>query len=558
MGKSDIDIARSAELKPIADVARSIGLAESEIEPYGSHKAKVKLEALERRRADANGALVLVTAMTPTPAGEGKTTTTVGLAEAFRRIGRRAIVAIREPSLGPCFGVKGGAAGGGHAQVVPMEDINLHFTGDLHAVTAAHNLLAALIDNHLFHGNGHRLDSRRVLWKRVLDMNDRALRNTLVGLGGPLSGVPRESGFEITVASEIMAILCLASDLRDLRARLGRIVVGETADGTYVTASELKAAGALTVLLKDALKPNLVQTLDGTPAFVHGGPFGNIAHGCSSLVATRLALKLADVVVTEAGFGSDLGAEKFFDIKCRIGHLTPAAAVLVATVRALKLHGGVAKADLDVENVPALERGIANLEKHIDNVRQFRVPVVVAINRFLTDTDAEIAAVLRACAAANVPARVSQVWEYGGAGGVEVAEATVEAMRGGTTAAFQPLYPDDLPLSRKLEMIAKAVYGADGINLLPAVADKLSRFERCGFRNLPVCVAKTQNSLSDDPKKLGRPRGFEVLIRDARLSAGAGFVVAYAGDVMTMPGLPKEPSAEIIDIDGAGNTIGLF
>jgi formate--tetrahydrofolate ligase len=558
MGKSDIEIARAASLRPISEVAADFGLTASDVEPFGSYKAKIKLQALERRQAAADGALVLVTAITPTPAGEGKTTTTVGLGDAFRRLGKRSVVAIREPSLGPCFGVKGGAAGGGHAQVVPMEDINLHFTGDLHAVTASHNLLAAIIDNHLFHGNGHGLDPRRILWKRVLDMNDRALRSTVIGLGGPNCGVPRESGFEITVASEIMAILCLAANLHDLRSRLARIVVGDSADGRYVTAGDLKAAGALSVLLKDALKPNLVQTLEGTPAFVHGGPFGNIAHGCNSLVATRLALRHADVVVTEAGFGSDLGAEKFFDIKCRIGKLTPAAAVIVANIRALKMHGGVEKRDLGAENVCAVRRGLANLDKHIENVKAFGVPPVVALNHFSLDSAAEVAAVMQHCQVSGVPARVSRVWECGGEGGVEVAQAVLDALSGPRGARFQHLYPDDMSLESKIDVIARAIYGADGVNLLPGVTAKLARFEALGYRHLPICVAKTQNSLSDDPKRIGRPHGFQVVVRDAKLAAGAGFVVAYAGDIMTMPGLPKEPSAETMDIDADGNTVGLF
>jgi formate--tetrahydrofolate ligase len=558
MGRSDIEIARAATLRPIAEVAADLGLAAADVEPFGSHKAKVKLRALQRPHPAAEGALVLVTAITPTPAGEGKTTTTVGLADAFRRLGKRSVVAIREPSLGPCFGTKGGAAGGGHAQVVPMEDINLHFTGDIHAVTAAHNLLAAVIDNHLFHGNGHGLDPRRVLWKRVLDMNDRALRTAVIGLGGPLSGVPRESGFEITVASEIMAVLCLAADLHDLRARLARIVVGETGDGRYVTAGDLKAAGALTVLLKDAIKPNLVQTLEGTPALVHGGPFGNIAHGCNSLVATRLGLTHAEVVVTEAGFGTDLGAEKFFDIKCRIGRLVPAAAVVVVTVRALKMHGGVEKRDLRAENVGAVRRGFENLDKHVENVKQFGVPPVVAVNHFSGDTEAETAAVMEHCRETGVPARVSRVWDTGGEGGMELAQAVLDVMKCSKCARFQHLYPDDMSLEHKVDVIARAMYGADGVNLLPGVAARLARFEALGYRDLPICVAKTQSSLSDEPKRVGRPHGFKVVVRDTKLAAGAGFVVVYAGDIMTMPGLPKEPSAEVIDIDADGNTVGLF
>ena len=558
MGKRDIDIARDAPLRPIDRVAADLGLMASDVEPFGSHKAKIKLDALHRRRDAPDGALVLVTAITPTPAGEGKTTTTVGLGDAFRRLGKKAIVAIREPSLGPCFGVKGGAAGGGHAQVVPMEDINLHFTGDLHAVSAAHNLLAAILDNHLYHGNGHGLDPRRIQWKRVLDMNDRALRTTVIGLGGPASGIPRESGFEITVASEIMAILCLAADLQDLRSRLARVVVGETADQRLVTAGDLKAAGALTVLLKDAIKPNLVQTLEGTPAFVHGGPFGNIAHGCNSLIATRIALKYADVVVTEAGFGSDLGAEKFFDIKCRIGRLAPSAAVIVATIRALKMHGGVEKRDLDAENVCAVRRGLENLDKHIENIKQFGLPAIVALNHFSGDTNAEVAAVMEHCEGARVRAYVSRVWELGGAGAIEIGQAVLDVLNDCRSSHLQYLYPDDMSLDLKLDVIARAMYGADGVTLLPAAAAKLARYEALGYRNLPICVAKTQSSLSDDPKRIGKPRGFHVVVRDTKLAAGAGFVVAYAGDIMTMPGLPRDPSAQSIDIDADGQTVGLF
>jgi formate--tetrahydrofolate ligase len=556
MGRTDLDIARDARLEPIAVIADRLGLAADDIEPYGRSKAKVPLDVLDRVADRPDGTLVLVTAMTPTAAGEGKSTTTVGLGDAFRRLGTRAVVALREPSLGPCFGVKGGAAGGGYAQVVPMEDINLHFTGDLHAVTAAHNLLAALVDNHLFHGNRLGLDARRIAWKRVLDVNDRALRHVVLGLGGPGHGVPRESGFEITAASEVMAILCLARDLEDLRARLARILVGETPAGAFVTAGDLRAAGALAVLLKDAVKPNLVQTLEGTPAFVHGGPFGNIAHGCSSLVATRLALKLGEVVVTEAGFGSDLGAEKFFDITCRAGGLVPSAAVVVATVRALKLHGGVPRERLGTPDVDAVRRGLANLEAHIDNVRTFGVPAVVALNEFAGDTVAEVETVLGACADLGVAARVSRVWERGGDGGIDVARAVLDTLAG--NGKFRQLYPDDLSLRDKAETIARTVYGADGTEVLPAAAARFQQYEAAGFGRLPVCIAKTQSSLSDDPKKLGRPRGFRVVVRDAKLAAGAGFVVAYAGDILTLPGLPKEPAAEAIDIDADGKVVGLF
>jgi formate--tetrahydrofolate ligase len=558
MGKSDIEIARDTKLRAISTIAEGLGLTESDLELYGRYKAKVRLESFERLRLHPDGALVLVTAMTPTPAGEGKSTTTVGLGDAFRRLGKRSIVTMREPSLGPCFGVKGGAAGGGYAQVVPMEDINLHFTGDLHAVTAAHNLLAAVVDNHLFQGNTLNLDARRILWKRVLDMNDRTLRNVVIGLGGPAHGVPRESGFEITVASEIMAILCLAHDLADLRARIARVVVGERPDGSLVSAGDLGVAGALTVLLRDAIKPNLVQTLEGTPAFVHGGPFANIAHGCNSLMATRLALKLGEVVVTEAGFGSDLGAEKFFDIKCRVGGLTPAAAVVVATVRALKLHGGVAREQFAAENVAAVQAGLANLEKHLDNVRRFGVVPVVALNHFTGDSETEVETVMKACRRLGVSACLSRVWERGGAGGTDLAEAVLRALSDPSRPPFRPLYADELPLGRKIELIATTLYGADGVSMLPAAQAKLAKYESLGYGRLPVCIAKTQNSLSDDARKLGRPQGFTVTIRDAKLSAGAGFVVAYAGDILTMPGLPKKPAAEAIDIDDNGQVVGLF
>ena len=555
--KSDIEIARAAHLRPIQEVAAGLGLGPGDIDLYGETKAKIRSAAIQRVAGNADGKLVLVTAMTPTPAGEGKSTTTVGLGDAFRQLGKRSMVALREPSLGPCFGVKGGAAGGGHAQVVPMEDINLHFTGDFHAITAAHNLLSAVLDNHIFQGNALGLDSRRIVWKRVLDMNDRALRNIVLGLGGPGHGVPRESGFEITVASEVMAILCLATDLADLKARLARIIVAETAEGRMATAGELKVVGSMAVLLKDAIRPNLVQTIEGTPAFVHGGPFANIAHGCNSLAATRLALKLSDVLVTEAGFASDLGAEKFFDIKCRVGGLTPSAAVIVATVRALKMHGGVPRAALGTEDVAAVQRGLANLEKHVENVRQFGVPAVVALNHFTADSDAEVKTVMDACAAMGVPARLSRVWADGGAGGTDVAKAVLDAIAAGPSK-FAVLYPDELPLEKKIETIATRMYGANGITLLPIAATKLQRFAELGYGRLPVCMAKTQSSLSDDAKKLGRPRDFTVTIRDAKVAAGAGFVVAYAGDVLTMPGLPKVPAAEVIDLDADGNVVGLF
>jgi formate--tetrahydrofolate ligase len=558
MGARDLEIARAVKLRPIQEIGEALGLGSDDLEAYGRFKAKVGFQAIARLADRPDGALVLVTAMTPTPAGEGKSTTTVGLADGFRRIGRRAIVALREPSLGPVFGVKGGAAGGGRAQIAPMEDINLHFTGDMHAIGAAHNLLAAMLDNHLAQGNALGLDPRRILWKRVLDMNDRALRNIVLGLGGTAHGVPREGGFEITVASEVMAIMCLARDLQDFKARVERIIVGETAAGALVEARALKAAGAMAVLMKDAIKPNLVQTLEGTPAFVHGGPFGNIAHGCNSLIATRLALKLGEIVVTESGFATELGAEKFVDIKARTGGLTPAAAVIVATVRALKLHGGVALAALGREDVAAVGRGTENLAKHVDNVRAFGLTPVVAINHFTGDTEAEVTAVLDACRGWSVGAAVSRGWELGGSGTTELAEAVGQAMATADRGAFHQLYPDEWPLTRKIETIVTQVYGGDGVHIAPAAAAKLARWESLGYGRLPVCMAKTQNSLSDDPKKLGRPRGFTVTVRDAKLAAGAGFVVAYAGDILTMPGLPKTPGAESMDVDADGNVVGLF
>jgi len=558
VGARDLEIARTVKLRPIQEIGESLGLGPDDLEAYGRFKAKVGWGAMTRVADRPDGALVLVTAMTPTPAGEGKSTTTVGLADGLRRIGRRAIVVLREPSLGPVFGVKGGAAGGGRAQIAPMEDINLHFTGDMHAIGAAHNLLAAMLDNHLAQGNTLRLDARRILWKRVLDMNDRSLRNIVLGLGGTAHGVPREGGFEITVASEVMAILCLARDLQDFKVRVERIIVGETAAGALVEARQLKAAGAMAVLMKDAIKPNLVQTLEGTPAFVHGGPFGNIAHGCNSLIATRLALKLGEIVVTEAGFASDLGAEKFVDIKARTGGLTPSAAVIVATVRALKLHGGVPLADLAREDEGAVRRGTENLAKHVENIRTFGLAPVVALNRFTGDTGVEVAAVLDICRGWGVRAAVSRGWELGGAGTIELAEAVVEVMASADRAAFRLLYPDEWSLTRKIETIVTRLYGGDGVHVASAAAAKLARWETLGYGRLPVCMAKTQNSLSDDAKKLGRPRGFTVTVRDAKLAAGAGFVVAYAGDILTMPGLLKTPGAETMDVDADGNVIGLF
>ncbi len=558
MGKQDIDIARAVTLKPIQAMAEALGLSAADLEPYGRDKAKIRWDAIARASGRPDGLLVLVTAMTPTPAGEGKTTITIALADGLRRLGKRAVVALREPSLGPVFGAKGVGTGGGHAQVAPMEDINLHFTGDLHAVGTAHNLLAAMLDNHLAHGNALGLDPRRILWKRVIDMNDRALRNIVLGLGGPAHGVPRESGFDLTVASEVMAILCLSRDVHDFRAGVERVIVGETADGAPVSARALKAAGAMTVLVKDALKPNLVQTLEGTPAFVHGGPFGNIAHGCNSLIATRLGMKLGDVLVTECGFATELGMEKFLDIKCRASGLVPAVAVIVATVRALKMHGGVEVKDLGSSSVEAVRLGSDNLAKHVENVRLFGLTPVVALNHFTGDTDAEVAAVLDACRALGVRAEVSRGWALGGAGTTDLARAVLDAAARADRSAFRYLYPDDLPLVKKIETIATALYGADGVVVAPGAAAKLARWEGLGYGRLPVCMAKTQNSLSDDPKKRGRPRGFTVTVRDVELSAGAGFVVAYAGDILTLPGLPKTPGAESIDIDADGNVVGLF
>jgi formate--tetrahydrofolate ligase len=552
---TDLAIARAARLRPIAEIAETAGLPADALEPYGRYKAKVALEAVIGR--PATGKLVLVTGINPTPAGEGKTTTTVGLADALRRIGVRAIAALREPSLGPCFGVKGGATGGGYAQVVPMEDINLHFTGDFHAITSANNLLAALIDNHIYWGNTLGLDQRRIAWRRCLDMNDRALRHVVQGLGGVANGFPREDGFDITVASEVMAVFCLAGDLVDLQARLGRMIIGQRRDGSSVTAADLKADGAMAVLLRDALAPNLVQTLEGTPVFIHGGPFANIAHGCNSVIATRAALSLAEVVVTEAGFGCDLGAEKFLHIKCRQAGLAPGVGVIVATVRALKMHGGVARADLGREDVAAVTRGAANLARHIENLSGFGVPVLVALNRFATDTEAEIAAVREAAAAAGAEAHLCTHWSDGGAGAEGLARG-VMARLGAGAACFRPLYPDAMPLAEKIRTIATRIYRAGEVPIAPAAASKLEGYERAGFGHLPICVAKTQYSFSADPTLLGAPTGHVFPVRDVRLSAGAGFVVALAGEVMTMPGLPKVPAAETIRLDSEGRIAGLF
>ncbi|GLQ37188.1 formate--tetrahydrofolate ligase [Rhizobium albus] len=555
--QSDIEIARAAAKKPIMEIGAALGIPADQLVPYGHDKAKVSADFIGSLSGRPDGKLILVTAVNPTPAGEGKTTTTVGLGDGLNRIGKRAIVCVREPSLGPCFGMKGGAAGGGYAQVVPMDDINLHFTGDFHAITAAHNLLSALIDNHLYWGNALGIDSRRVVWRRALDMNDRALRDIVCGLGGASNGFPRQTGFDITVASEIMAILCLASDLEDLERRLGDIIVAYRHDKSPVFARDLKADGAMTVLLKDAMQPNLVQTLENNPAFVHGGPFANIAHGCNSVVATRTALKLADFVVTEAGFGADLGAEKFFNIKCRKAGLKPAAAVIVATIRALKMNGGVAKADLGHENVEAVKAGCANLGRHIENVKQFGVPAIVAINHFSGDTDREIDAVRDYVADFGEEAIVCRHWEKGSAGIVDLAEKVVELAETGH-AQFAPLYPNEMPLFSKMETIVKRIYrGAEAV-AEPAVLDQLLQWEAAGYGNLPVCMAKTQYSFSTDPSALGAPQDHTVAIREVRLSAGAGFVVAITGQIMTMPGLPRTPAAETIHLDDRGQIEGLF
>jgi len=555
--RTDIEIARSAELRPIVDVAAELGLADSEISTYGPYKAKVSLDAIEERGKGKDGKLVLVTGITPTPAGEGKSTVSTGLADALRLREQDVVLCLREPSLGPVFGMKGGATGGGYAQVVPMEDINLHFTGDFHAVTSAHSLLAAMLDNHIYWGNELGIDTRRITWPRTVDMNDRTLRNITLGLGGPTGGVPREGGYVITAASEIMAIFGLATDLDDLEERLGNIIVGYTRDFEPIRARQLDAAGAMTVLLKDALAPNLVQTLGGTPAFVHAGPFGNIAHGCNSIVATRAGLVLGDIVVTEADFGSGLGMEKFMDIKCRAAGLEPAAAVVVATVRALKMHGGVPLAELATENVEAVKRGFVNLEKHIENVQKFGVPPVVALNKFGTDTDAELNAVVAACEALGVPVAVADVHAHGGEGGIELADAVLETVAKGESD-FKPIYELEQPLTEKIEIVAREMYGADGVDFTPAATRDLNRLEENGLGHLAVCMAKTQYSFSDDPKLLGRPSGFRITVREATASAGAGFVVVKTGDIMTMPGLPRVPAAAGMRVEEDGTTVGLF
>ena len=554
---SDIDIARAAEKRPIAEVAAKLNIHTDDLEMYGKIKAKISPDFIKSVKDRKDGKLILVTAINPTPAGEGKTTTTIGLGDALNQIGKQASVCLREPSLGPCFGVKGGAAGGGYAQVVPMEDINLHFTGDFHAIGLAHNLLSAAIDNHLQQGNDLNIDPRRIEWKRVMDMNDRALRNVTIGLGGPAHGVPRETGFDITVASEVMAIFCLANTLAELKEKLGDAVVGYTYDQKPVTARDLKVHGAMTVLLKDAFSPNLVQTLEHTPAFVHGGPFANIAHGCNSVVATRLSMKLSDYTVTEAGFGADLGAEKFLDIKCRKAGITPSAVVIVATIRALKLHGGVPLKDVNNENLEAVAKGVENLKKHIENIHQFGLPVVVAVNKFVTDTDAEVKTVQSKCDYLGVQVIEANHWADGGKGAIELAEAVVDLVENHEND-FHYLYEDDMPLWDKVKTVAQKIYGADDIEGDQKLRDSFTALETAGYGNLPICMAKTQYSFSTDPALKGRPTGFNIPLREVRLSAGAGFIVVLAGDVMTMPGLPKKPAAEVIDINEDGQIVGLF
>ena len=554
--KTDVEIAQEAQMQHIREIAAQLGLTEDDIELYGKYKAKISLDAWNKVKNGPDGKLVLVTAINPTPAGEGKTTTSVGLADAFHKLGHKVAVALREPSLGPCFGLKGGAAGGGYAQVVPMEDINLHFTGDFHAITTAHNLLAAVIDNHIQQGNALDIDVRRVAWKRVLDLNDRALRNVVIGLGGKAHGVPRETGFDITVASEMMAILCLARDLEDMKKHLGEIVVAYSRDGRAIRAEELNVTGALTLLFKDAIKPNLVQTLEGTPALIHGGPFANIAHGCNSVMATKFALKFADIAITEAGFGADLGAEKFLDIKCRFAGIHPDAVVIVATVRALKMHGGVPKTELGKVDMAALEKGLANLTKHIENVHKFGLPAVVAINAFPTDTKEELDFVEEKCNALGASVALSQVWAKGGEGGVELAEKVLEAMK--QPADFHYMYEVEQSIPEKIEAIAKAIYGADGVDFTAPAKKQLAEIEALGLDKMPICMAKTQYSLSDDATKLGRPEGFRITVKELRISAGAGFIVALTGNILTMPGLPKKPAAENMDIDVNGKITGLF
>lgn len=554
---SDIEIAQQAKMQKITDVAAKLGISEDDIELYGKYKAKLSYDLIRRVKDKKDGKLILVTAITPTPAGEGKSTTTVGLAQGLAKLGKKVIVALREPSLGPCMGIKGGAAGGGYSQVVPMEDINLHFTGDFHAITSAHMLLAAMLDNHIQQGNALNIDPRRIAWKRVVDMNDRELRNIVVGLGGKAHGIPRQDGFDITVASEVMAILCLASSLHDLKERLAKIIVAYDYNGNPVTAGQIKAQGAMAALLKDAVKPNLVQTLENVPAIIHGGPFANIAHGCNSVMATQTGLKLADYTITEAGFGADLGAEKFFDIKCRYAGLKPDATVIVATVRALKMHGGVPKTELKTPNVEAVKKGLVNLEKHIENVKKFGVPCVVAINIFAQDTAEELEAVREHCAKHGVNVALSDVFAKGGEGGIELAKEVI-ALADSGESKFAPIYPLDMSLKGKIETIAKEIYGADGVNYTKEADKALKEFEELGYGNLPICMAKTQYSFSDDPALLGRPSGFKITISNCRIAAGAGFIVVLTGDVMTMPGLPKVPAAEKIDVTDDGVISGLF
>ena len=554
---TDIEIAQNAKLIPIKEVAAKVGLTEDDLELYGKYKAKISDEYIESISNNEDGKLVLVTAINPTPAGEGKTTVTVGLGQALGKLNVKSVIALREPSLGPCFGLKGGAAGGGFSQVVPMEDINLHFTGDFHAITSANNLLAAMIDNHIHQGNALGIDPKNITWKRSVDMNDRALRDIVIGMGSKANGVMREDHFIISVASEIMAILCLSTDLDDLRKRLSNIVVAYDYSGNKVTAADLNAVGAMTALLKDAIKPNMVQTLEHTPVLIHGGPFANIAHGCNSLIATKTALKMADVVVTEAGFGADLGAEKFFDIKCRVGGLKPSAAVLVATVRALKYNGGVAKDKLKEENLEALKAGIVNLEKHIENIQRYNVPVVVTLNHFIEDTEKEVEFVKNFCLERNCRFAIANVWEKGGEGGIELANEVMDILNN-DKSEFKPLYEDSISLEEKITKVCKEIYGADGVDFRPNAAKNLKHIAEIGYSNLPVCIAKTQYSLSDDPTKLGRPRNFEITVTDAYVSAGAGFVVILTGNIMTMPGLPKVPAAERIDVREDGKIVGLF
>jgi len=554
---TDIEIAQSAQMMPITEIAAKLGIKEEELEPYGRYKAKLTFKLYERLKEAPDGKLVLVTAINPTPAGEGKTTTTVGLGQALQQLGKKTIIALREPSLGPVMGIKGGAAGGGYSQVVPMEDINLHFTGDIHAVTTANNLLSAAIDNHIHQGNKLGIDPKQIIWKRVMDMNDRALRDIIVGLGGKANGFPREDGFNISVASEVMAILCLASSLDDLKERLGRIVIGYTYDNKPVTAADLKVHGAMTLLLKDAIKPNLVQTIEHTPALMHGGPFANIAHGCNSLAATRIGLKLADYLITEAGFGADLGAEKFFDIKCRFGNLHPDAVVLVASIRALKYNGGVNKSQLTTENIEAIKAGFPNLAKHVENIRLFGVPVVVAINVFPSDTPAEIECIKSLCSSIGVDAAMSRVFQEGGRGGIELAEKLLNLIEN-CPSDFKPLYDLSLPIKDKINKIATEIYGADGVEYSRKAERAIARIQEMGYNDIPVCMAKTQYSLSDDSNLLGRPKGFKITVSDVVLSAGAGFAVVLTGDILTMPGLPKNPAYENIDIDSDGKITGLF